>query len=283
MIVALDLDRTLIHAAASAPAGMDLVVVEELNGAPLSVMTSAAAGLYALLCHHATVVPATTRSLSQYRRVVLPVAPRWAIAANGGQVLRDGQVDAAWQVALGGRIDVSRLPEAQLVLDSAALRTGGAVARVTARDGLFVSAVLSAPVAPAELLRVRGRLAAVGWRLASSGRKVYALPAGLDKEAALAWISGATGEPVVAAAGDSPLDEGMLRLAAAALCPRDSELAAVPGSPGWRTPRGGPAATEDLLARTLEIVAAVTAPPVLGAFPDTSPAPAADHAGRLEN
>ncbi|HET9052346.1 MAG TPA: sucrose-6-phosphate hydrolase [Candidatus Dormibacteraeota bacterium] len=258
MIVALDLDRTLIHATRDVPAGgRPDRPVEELAGAVVSVMTAAAVELYAALCERATVVPATTRSVEQLRRVRLPVPARWAVAANGGVVLAGGTPDAAWTAERRHAVDAGALAHAERLLRDASESTGGAIARVTPRDGLYLSAVLTGAV-PAEVLSdVHARLRGAGWQLVGTGRKLYALPPGLDKAVAVSWIARRCDEPVGVAAGDSVLDAGMLRLAALAICPRGAEvLQSLDGLPVWVTPRTGPEAGEDVLARTLEAIAA---------------------------
>src|SRR5687767_2481080 len=87
-LVATDLDRTLIYsAAAAALADDDLVVVERLDGRVISSATPRALELLHELAAVAMVVPATTRTAEQYRRVdvvVSELAPRYAIVANGG-------------------------------------------------------------------------------------------------------------------------------------------------------------------------------------------------------
>src|SRR3954469_25470892 len=76
-LVAFDLDRTLLYSgAALGLAGPDarmprLVVAEMHNGVPASYLTRAADLMLQELRTLATVVPTTTRTLAQYRRVCL--------------------------------------------------------------------------------------------------------------------------------------------------------------------------------------------------------------------
>ena len=43
-------------------------------------------------------LPVTTRSIEQYRRIQWPeeTVPRWALTANGAVLLRDGVMDRDW-------------------------------------------------------------------------------------------------------------------------------------------------------------------------------------------
>ena len=62
------------------------------------------------------------------------------------------------------------------------------------------------------------------------GRKIYALPRGLTKEAALVEVMQRTGADRLLAAGDGALDAGFLAMADAAIRPPHGELDEI----GWR-------------------------------------------------
>jgi phosphoserine phosphatase len=63
-----------------------------------------------------------------------------------------------------------------------------------------------------------------GWRVSLQGRKLYLLPTGLDKAAAVAHAAERLGAGRVVAGGDSLLDADMLRAAHAAIRPAHGEL-----------------------------------------------------------
>ncbi|HEV7626906.1 MAG TPA: HAD family hydrolase, partial [Streptomyces sp.] len=102
-LIASDLDRTLIYSAAALGLAMPdaeaprLLCVEMYERRPLSYMTETAAGLLTRLTGHCVFVPTTTRTREQYRRVRLPGGPaRYAVCANGGHLLVDGEPDPDW-------------------------------------------------------------------------------------------------------------------------------------------------------------------------------------------
>ncbi|MEU8662280.1 hypothetical protein [Actinoplanes philippinensis] len=110
-LVACDLDRTLIYSAAALGlTGPDheaprLVVAEVHEGRPISYLTRRAAGLIEDLAGAAPLVPVTTRTLGQYRRIRLTDRPpRYAVAANGGHLLVDGRPDPGWRRRVTGRV-----------------------------------------------------------------------------------------------------------------------------------------------------------------------------------
>lgn len=259
MLAACDLDRTLIYTRRSAalPAGTPeppLRWVEEYAGKPLSFLTVVAARRLRQLARDAVVVPVTTRTLAQLRRVRLPAASTWAIAANGGHLLRDGVPDPGWARRVAGALrevagpqEVARRVHADPALDwlAAGLRTA---------DDLFLYAVVDRALATSDRLGdLDGWLAAVGWTLSVQGRKVYLVPAPLTKLAAVRELQERLGDQTLAAIGDALLDRELLAAADVAARPPHGELAAA----GWTcsglvvTPRPGVLAAEDLLGHLL--------------------------------
>lgn len=224
--VCVDLDRTLIYSAAAldladgdAPA---LRCVEIYRDAPLSYLTEAAAGLLTALCAAADVVPTTTRTREQLARIRLPGGPsRFAIAANGGHVLVDGEPDPGWAAAVAARLRAcAPLVE---VLDH--LRTGLVGSSVRVADDLFAYAVVDRAALPAGWVEeLAAWCDAREWRVSVQGRKVYAVPRPLTKAAAAIEVRDRVGGPLLAA-GDSLLDADLLDAADAAIRPAHGELA----------------------------------------------------------
>ncbi|WP_055631235.1 hypothetical protein, partial [Streptomyces hirsutus] len=117
VLVASDLDRTLIYSAnALALAGPDaeaprLLCVEVYESRPLSYLTETAARLLTELGDAAVFVPTTTRTREQYRRISLPgPAPAYAICANGGHLLVDGETDHDWHASVTARLAAECAP-----------------------------------------------------------------------------------------------------------------------------------------------------------------------------
>lgn len=125
VLVASDLDRTLIYSARSAelPPGSPVrlrLVERDGEGAPLSHLTERAAQLLAELAGEAVFVPATTRTVEQYRRIRLPGpavggaaadwCPPYAICANGGRLLVAGEPDQDWAAVMAERLAATSVP-----------------------------------------------------------------------------------------------------------------------------------------------------------------------------
>lgn len=235
VLCATDLDRTLIYSrTARGDVGAEpLVAVERYHGADAAWMTAAAAAGWTRLAALAQIVPVTTRTPAQWRRVALPgPPPRWAVTANGGVLLVDGTPDEGWgrRVRDGLR---QAAPMAAVWEHAARVCRPEWTSALRNADGLFCYAVVSRDRLPPEVVPEAGEWAARhGWRVSLQGRKLYWVPASLTKSAAVAEIAERTGGPAVFAAGDSLLDADLLAAADAGIAARHGELVAS----GWTAP-----------------------------------------------
>jgi hypothetical protein len=230
--VATDLDRTMIYSRAAidsvTPPGQvpPLRCVELLDGREQSFMTVRSARWLRAIAAAAVLVPVTTRTLAQFARVQLPGGSRFAVTSNGGHIVVDGVVDEDWQRGVVARIagDCASLAEIGEGLDACA--TGQWVLNRKVADNLFCYLVVDLATLPASFLDDwTGWCAERGWVVSMQGRKIYALPRGLTKEAALGEVMIRIGADRLLAAGDGALDAGFLAMADAAIRPPHGELA----------------------------------------------------------
>ncbi len=236
-VVAVDLDRTLIYSRAAIdetlrPEGVPpLICVEFLDGRPQSFLTASAGRWLERLAASAVLVPTTTRTLEQYGRVQLPGGPvRYAVTSNGGHIVVDGHADGGWRRGVDDRIacDGAGLAEVVTELDRRTQVSWVRSRRVA--DELFCYLVVDLDLLPDEFLPDWSRWCAErNWVVSLQGRKIYALPRGLTKEAAVAEVQRRAGGDRLIAAGDGALDAGFLSLAKAGIRPRHGELAEL----GW--------------------------------------------------
>ena len=240
LLVATDLDRTMIYSAAAltlpgpdeqAPA---LVCAEVLDGRPLSFLTLAALDALREIDARRALVPITTRTDSQYRRIRFPgVRPGWAVTTNGGSILHDGVPDPDWRAGIDATVASTATPLAEVVdhLDRTAV--GDWVLKRRLGDELFCYLVVDPPaLPPAFVADLDGWCRDRGWWVSMQGRKIYAMPVALTKERALAEVADRSGAAGWVAAGDGALDAGFLAAAARAIRPPHGELAAM----GWTGP-----------------------------------------------
>ncbi len=238
VLIATDLDRTLVYSRAALAltrqALPELACVETRDGEQVGFMTAAAARQIAALAGRAVLAPVTTRLPEQLARIELPgPSPRFAIAANGGVLLVDGEPDRAWQARVARAVaESARLSD---VISHVRQRCLPAwTLQVREAGGLFCVAVLGDGGAPDGFVADAADWAAErGWAVSAQGRKLYWVPRGLTKTAAVQEVAARVGAELVLAAGDSLLDRELLGSADRGIHPAHGELF----SSGWSAPR----------------------------------------------
>ena len=237
VLIATDLDRTLVYSRAAlalSPGALPpLTCVERRGDEQVGFMTAAAARLLATLAAGAVLAPVSTRLPDQLARVRLPGPPsRFAVAANGGVLLMDGVADRAWQRRIAVNVTESLDLSAVLSYVRHNCRPGWTV-QVREAGGLFCYAVLGEGGAPDGFVAEAAEWAAArGWTVSAQGRKLYWMPRGLTKTAAVREVANRVGAELVLAAGDSLLDRDLLCYADRGIHPAHGELFAS----GWSAP-----------------------------------------------
>lgn len=239
-LVASDLDRTLIYSAAALDLPMPdseaprLLCVEVYDAKPLSYLTETAAALLAELAARTVFVPTTTRTREQYRRIHLPgPAPRYAICANGGHLLVDGESDRDWHTAVQRRLAADSAPLAEVRDHLRRAADPRWLLKERVAEDLFAYLVVDRAQLPDTWVKELSDWAEPrGWTVSLQGRKVYAVPRPLTKSAAVAEIARRTGADETLAAGDSLLDADLLLAADHGWRPGHGELA----DSGWSAP-----------------------------------------------
>ncbi|MGW1780370.1 HAD family hydrolase [Streptomyces sp. NPDC002143] len=233
VLVASDLDRTLIYSAAALALTMPdaraprLLCVEVHEAKPLSFMTETSAQLLTDLGDAAVFVPTTTRTRKQYQRINLPgPAPKYAICANGGHLLVDGVTDEDWHGSVLARLadECAPLGEVQEYLTKTADPLWLRKQRIA--EDLFVYLVVERELLPEEWVKELAAWAENrGWTVSLQGRKIYFVPKPLTKSSAVREVARRTGAELTLAAGDSLLDADLLLAADRGWRPGHGELA----------------------------------------------------------
>jgi hypothetical protein len=250
VMLALDLDQTLIFSARSAGdlGTTPTVWVEDYDGEPLSLMTTAAYDLMAQLTAQHHVVPVTTRTPAQLGRVRLPGPPSLALCANGGVLLRDGVRDFRWDATVADSLSVA-VPAADVLRRVEEVADQPWVKTIRQVEDLFVYLVAhERGGVPGDWLAGLTEQLLPDWTVSVQGRKVYAVPLTLSKGAAAARVAEELGATLFAA-GDSLLDRDLLESAVRSARPSHGELHALDFQTTglYVSPLSGAAATEDLL------------------------------------
>ncbi|MGI5337828.1 HAD family hydrolase [Streptomyces sp. CA-181903] len=263
-LVASDLDRTLVYSAAALRLGADdaraprLLCVEVYEGKPLSYVTETAAALLDGLARTGAFVPATTRTRAQYGRIRLPgPVPRFAVCANGGEILVDGEPDTGWRERVRRAVaaECATLDEVRARLVATA--DPAWLLRERTAEDLFAYLVVDRERLPVAWVKELTEWAGErGWNVSLQGRKIYAVPRPVTKSAAVAEVARRTGATCVLSAGDSLLDADLLLTADRGWRPGHGELAET----GWGAPHvvaletAGVAAGEEIARAFAEAV-----------------------------
>ncbi len=225
-MLASDIDRTLLWSRKRIGDDVDrtsLACLEVLKGKEHAFVTQRAWGVLDALAATGELVLVTTRTPEQVLRLELPPL-RQVLCLNGGVLLVDGEPDPDHTRATDELV-AQRAPLADFTGRVQHLVGAPHVKGLRDADGHFGYFKLTGgPVPDGWAEELDSIAAADGWRTVHEQTKVYAMPDTLTKEAGLARILERQGSELVAAAGDSRLDEGMLRLARHALVPRDAYL-----------------------------------------------------------
>ena len=89
-----DLDNTLIYSRKTFIE--DKINVEIYNGEEISFMSKYSNELLCKLSAHLLIVPITTRTYTQYKRINLGILPEYVLCANGGILLKNGIISEEW-------------------------------------------------------------------------------------------------------------------------------------------------------------------------------------------
>ena len=199
-----DLDHTLIYSHRQEIRDAR-IPVEWLNGKEQSYMT-AYSHAFLREARWLTLIPVTTRSEEQYRRLAFPeeFRIRHALLCNGGKLLSDGREDRSWSEET-----MERAREVLGMLDEAGRRlarlSGGEVRQP---EPYYRCAAAEDPEGICGALR--REFAGSGIRAERDRRKVYLFPECVNKGEAVRRFAEKYGVTESAGAGDSEMDLPML-------------------------------------------------------------------------
>lgn len=239
-VVGTDLDRTMIYSQNSMNVGEKLSddllfkVVEMYHQKPLSYMTSPAYINLEIINAHAHLVPVTTRTEKQFKRVKIPGTTKadiysdrdqYAITTNGANILVNGAADSDWaaKIHAGFESDVATMEEAGLYLHQ--FKKASWMKDFRNADGFFYYMVVNRSELPDQTLRsMKSAMKEFNWNVSIQGRKVYFVPNFISKGAAFTEIIKRVGADYSIGCGDSLLDISLMEVADLSIRPSHGEL-----------------------------------------------------------
>ncbi|MEK4344752.1 HAD family hydrolase [Paenibacillus sp. FSL P4-0184] len=231
MIYASDLDRTLIYSlgAIGVPENTPgLIPAEIIEGKTRSYISQQALNQLMDLNTRIIFIPVTTRTIQQYNRINLfqeTVIPDYAVTSNGGNILIGGVVDKEWRESIG-RLVARHSAGAEEVRSyiKAVVREDWIISENYC-DDLFYSFMVYRDQLPLdEITNLSDRLYNLGWRVSLQGRKLYAVPAAVNKSDAILHLRRTVRSEPMVASGDSLLDKSLLESSDYAIAPCHGEI-----------------------------------------------------------
>ncbi len=220
-----DLDNTMIYSYRH-DIGSHKRCAEIYQGREISFVTDQTYELLRRARKRLLIVPVTTRTIEQYRRIDLGTGEfEYALTCNGGVLLRNGQMDEAWYQDALAMIKYS----ADEVKRGIALlqKDDNICFEIRYIMDLFVFTKSLFPKATAAMLR--SELDGSKVDVFDNGAKVYIVPKMLDKGGAVMRLAHQLGCETLIAAGDSEFDIPMLRSADVAIYPRSLNIGSFSG------------------------------------------------------
>ena len=233
MLFASDLDQTLIYSARSFRLLPDhklpaMSVVETYDGKDISYMTDHGIKHLLQLASQASFVPVTTRTIEQYRRISLfrdVILPAYGVVSNGGNVLVNGVIDQEWNQKVKSNVSQMCLCTQDILSQFSEISHASWAGSLKLADDCFHYCIVERENIPTEELASFSLWAkSQNWKISLQGRKLYLVPAVVNKWDAVLYIRNLLEEKTVIAAGDSLLDLCMLEQADYAIAPRHGEV-----------------------------------------------------------
>lgn len=232
MMFATDLDRTIIYSKKAledlGPAVNDqLYAVEKKADSEIAFMTKKAFDILKEISQEMLLVPVTTRTTSQFRRIFIfgdHVPVKYAITFNGAEILYEGEPLPDWRESISYRLkqECSSLEELKDILRQNLCKVKG---ELKSAEGLFLYYLLEERLSTDQVQEFKRAASSYGWRISYQGRKLYFMPNPISKGEAVSFVKEREGIHTLIGAGDSLLDEDFLVKCDHSFIPAHGELA----------------------------------------------------------
>lgn len=168
---------------------------------------------------HISIVPVTTRSIEEFKRINLGIKTRFAIVSNGGTILEYGKPMDSWEGYI--KDNINRFDLADCALDMSELASVSRESKFIDNKYIF-NKTNNPEVYDAEVGALIGKYPNLTF--VRQKNKVYAIPKCFSKAIALRWLQNRIGYAKLVASGDSELDLPMLAIADYAVIPDHGDL-----------------------------------------------------------
>ncbi len=205
-ILCTDLDNTIIYSYKH-NIGKEKINVEIYQDREISFITKKTYNLLEMLKKEYVIIPTTTRTIEQYKRIDLGIGEfTYALVCNGGVLLINGEQDNEWYEA-----SLQLVNESNSELEKAmSLLTGDVRRKFELRfiEKLFVFTKCNDPYEVVQNLKSQLDIELVD--VFNNGEKVYVVPKKLSKGIAINRLREKLHPEYIIAAGDSEFDVSMV-------------------------------------------------------------------------
>lgn len=228
MIYATDLDRTIIFSNKFLDTcSEDVVCVEEVENKHISYMTFNSYNKLSELKSklNLKIIPITTRSVNQFKRVKAVQDCEYAITSNGGTILHNGEVFQPWQQYVNTVINKYN-EDFPYVLQMMNRFSELFEHEAKVVDGIFMFTKLKDNAEDIDFFvtQMTILLNLSKWNFTLQGRKFYIIPKEISKENALLYLKKYLKEDKLIVSGDGKLDIGFLSIGDVCIIPDGSEV-----------------------------------------------------------
>ena len=227
VIYASDLDRTLIFSERfilENPTDKPFHAVEfGEDGEPISYIADDVEDKLEKIINsnNALFVPVTSRSTEEFNRIKFKKKPEYAIIANGGLILHNGEPIEEYSNFIESRLDIMSVLLISLEVKEHIHSVKYEPKFVDNRYVFFKTVNPEHFDVESEYLTSKFK----EWELTRQKNKCYMVPKYFSKGIALQWLSSKLGNPIIVASGDSKLDYSMLDVADWKVVPMHSDIA----------------------------------------------------------
>lgn len=227
ILYASDLDRTLIFSGRflkEFPTNVEYTPVETKGERIISYMANSVIEKLKQLNSNdnITFVPVTTRSLEEYNRISLGFTPKYAIVANGGIILHNGEPISEWDEYIARSINKLEAMDIMIDIEDEITAVDYNVKFI---DNCYLFFKINdgcEELFDQEVLYLMAKYP--NWEFTRQRQKGYAIHKAFSKQVALRWLWRKFDEPYIVASGDSELDLPMLTLANRAIIPTHGNI-----------------------------------------------------------
>ncbi len=229
MIFVSDLDQTLIYSEKFIEEGLksSVIPIEMKDDKIISYILSDTLENLKSLMDKVIFIPATTRTMEQYRRIKIfrDIVPKYAVVNHGGSILIDGEPDKDWQRCVRESLctKCEAIKKVRETFVNGIYNSSWVLDIREVEDLFFYCIVDNLKIPEKGLLEYVSYIESSNWQSCLHGRKLYFIPRAVNKWNAVEYIKNMLPGHIIAASGDSVMDLELLEMADYKIMPAHGE------------------------------------------------------------